>query len=125
MLWFNAFRLFYDCTEGNVMSFNIKLTVPSESIPAIIGLNGSKVKDTQVKSCTTINISQQKDNLHLISITGETEQKCNLARRILLHAVKHYFASLKTESPDNTIPGRAEALLDIHTFYTEILSRKA
>ena len=107
------------------MSHNIQFILPSECIPAIIGLNGDKVKDTKSVTGTTIQLTKKSDLFHLVSVSGHSIESCHLAKRILLHAVSHHLASLQEPLHVPNGSGQAEAGSDVHTFFTETYNRQS
>ena len=107
------------------MTCRIIFQVPSDCVPALIGLGGSKVEDTQRKSETDIKFSKFSDVLHSVSVSGFSVDNCNLAKRIIVLAVNHHLAALKTLPPNTEFPGEAEARLDAQTFFAEVMHRKA
>ena len=102
----------------------LSMRVPDECVPALKGLRGAKIKDTEGKSGTQIIISPHGNSQHIVLITGESYEKCLLARRIMQHSVDHYLASLRTEAPVCREGNRSDALLDLATFYSEVMDRK-
>ena len=107
------------------MSHNIQFILPSECIPAIIGLNGDKVKDTKSVTGTTIQLTKKSDLFHLVSVSGHSIESCHLAKRILLHAVSHHLASLQKPLHVPNGSGQAKAESDVHTFFTETYNRQS
>ena len=103
------------------------MSVPSEAVPAIIGCEGSKVKDTSTVFNTTIKVDKTDSPLSFLSITADNEEAIEKTKNILVMAVKHYFASVE-ELPANsdipTEPDEADALQDLKTFSFETFTRK-
>ena len=98
---------------------HVSFEVPSVCVPALIGYNGDKVKDTRVKTNTQIIFSSLSGQFHLVSIIGE-EANVITAHRIIIMAIKHHFSSVLTANTSVTCPGREEAELDIKTILSEI-----
>jgi hypothetical protein len=106
------------------MSCSVSLLIPSECVPALLGLGGVKVKDIQNKSSTQIQFLPHSDMLRLAVIVGQTDKNCNLAQRLIIHGVNHHFASLKAASPNRSMPNEEDTKLDVRIFYAETIRRK-
>ena len=101
----------------------LSFVVPSEAVPALLGLAGAKVKDTMRTSRTTIEFSKYSDILDNVTVYGEPGQ-CDLARRIILHGVSHYLASMVTMVPSSKMDirtsDREDAECDVRTVLSEL-----
>ena len=97
------------------------LTVPSAACPAIIGLKGSKLKDTERVTNTRIQIPRHRSGETKLTITGNSEEDVNRASHILQLAVLHFKAS--TSTPPEPFEGGADAkdaARDAVTIFVEI-----
>ena len=96
-----------------------KMSVPSEAVPAIIGLKGKKIKDTCAVFNTSIKIEKTNGPLSFVTIRTYKEDAIEKTKKILIMTVKHYFASveeLPASSEIPTEPNDADALQDLKTF---------
>ena len=100
------------------------MVVPKECVPALIELNNRKWADTEEITGTKIRIYTRGNMQEVIVIKGDSQEKCMLARRIMQHAIDHYVASIKTETPVCREVNESDAMLDLATFYSEVLDRK-
>ena len=101
------------------------MVVPKECVPALIELNNKKRADTEEITGTKIRMFPQGNMQEIIVIKGDSQEKCMLARHIMIHAIDHYVASMKTETPVCRAVNESDAMLDLATFYSEVLDRKA
>ena len=101
----------------------MEFLVPSEAVPALIGIKGQKNRDTEARSRTKISFRKFSDVLHLVRIEG-SPQNCVLARRIVDHALGHHLASLKTYEVNPQLPDSSHAELDVKSFLFELFSNK-
>ena len=103
------------------------MSVPSEAVPAIMGRKGSKVKDTSAVFNTTIKVDKTDGPLYFVNIRADSQEAIEKTKKILVMAIKHYFASVE-ELPANsdipTEPNEADALQDLKTFSFETFTRK-
>ena len=91
----------------------------------MIGLEGRKKKDTEIKSNTTIKILKTPLELYTVNITGQLDN-CFLAKRIMMLAIRHYYASLDTAHSQKSFPDETSiAARDIQTFCAEMENLKA
>ena len=100
------------------------MVVPKECVPALSGLNNGKRADTEKITGTKIRIFPQGNMQENVVIKGDTQEKCMLARRIMIHAIDHYVASIKTETPVHREVNESDSMLDLATFYSKVLDRK-
>ena len=104
---------------------SITVEVPTETIPALIGLKGCKVKDTEQITCTKISFFKSEKPLSTVKILGKSLMDVEKAKKIIIIGTFHHLAQLKTPSPVRfDRPGRQEAALDLKTFAAEINHRK-
>ena len=105
-----------------------QMMVPTESIPAIIGHAGLKIKDIQKASRTNLHIIKKPDVdiLSLVEISGTDICSVERAKKLINLAVKHYFAAVsKPNSKSSYVKSEwHEAALDARTFWAEICRRK-
>ena len=80
------------------------ISVPLEAVGAIIGLKGSKFKDTKVVFNTSIEVNQTNDLLSYVTIKADCKDTIEKAKEILIMAVKHYFASVEESLPSSDVP---------------------
>ena len=78
------------------------------SVPAVIGLQGTKIKDTQLVTNTIIHLKSNCHIFHSVSITGSSTDNCQLAKRIICHATGLHLASLKENQHSSDRPGKAD-----------------
>ena len=98
--------------------------IPSESVPAAIGFQGQKHRDTEIRTRTKIKFARHSEFVHSITITGDPVN-CRLAETLLNMAVGHNLMSVKiVPSPDN-VPNADDADLDVKTFFYESLRNKS
>ena len=100
------------------------MVVPKECVPALIELNNRKLADTEEIMGTKIRMFPQANMQEIIVIKGNSQEKCMLARQRMIHAIDHYVASIKTETPVRREVNESDAMLDLATFYSEVLDRK-
>ena len=103
------------------------MSVPSEAVPAFIGCKGSKVRDTSAVFNTSIKVDKTGGPLSFITIRADNEEAIEKTKKILVMAVKHYFASveeLPASSNIPTEPNDADALQDLKTFSFKTFMRK-
>ena len=101
------------------------MVVPKECVPALSGLNNRKWADTEKIMGTKIRMFPQGNMQEIVVIKGDSQEKCMLARCIMIHAIDHFVASIKTVTPVHREVNESDAMLDLATFYSEILDRKA
>ena len=100
----------------------MEFVVPTDVMPALIGLRGQKHKDTEQRTNTVISFKKLSNCLTLVSVHGKSHN-CELAKKLLQMASGHYLASLKNDDCDDLqVPGIDHARQDIKTFLTEILN---
>ena len=80
------------------------MSVPSEAMGAILGLKGSKFKDSEVVFNTYIKVNQTNDLLSYVTIKADSKDAIEKAKEILIMAVKHYFASVEESPPSSDVP---------------------
>ena len=80
------------------------ISVPTEAMGAIIGLKGSKFKDSEVVFNTSIKVTQTNDLLSYVTIKADCKDAIEKAKEILIMAVKHYFASVEESPPSSDAP---------------------
>ena len=90
------------------MHHKIEFLIPSESVPAVIGLQGTKIKDTQLVTNTIIHLKSNRHIFHSVSIKGSSTDICQLAKRIICHATRLHLASLKENQHSLDHPGKAD-----------------
>ena len=106
------------------MRVSKKLLLPMGAMPALKGLRGSKVRDTEEVTSTTISLKRGKDSC-VVHIVGGNAEDVNGAEDILKTAVVHFDASLATRrSCEMFPPGINEAMSDSKTFFFESFIRK-
>ena len=71
---FSEKRLLLNMPESTML-------VPSEAVPAIIGCEGSKIKDTCAVFNTSIDIDKTDDPLSYVTIRGDSEVAIEKANR--------------------------------------------
>ena len=105
--------------------FSITLQVPTETISALVGLKGCKVKDTELITCTKISFLKSDKPLSTVKISGRSLMDVERAKKIIIIGTFHHLAQLSIPSPVHfDRPGRKEADLDVKTFAAEINHRK-
>ena len=98
--------------------------VPSECLPALLGLEGKKHKDTERVSKTKIRFKRVNSDSYNAKIFGKPDNII-LAKQIIDVAIKHFKASVSEDSQeDPALPGKDEAVLDCNMFISETLRRK-
>ena len=101
------------------------MKVPAFAVPALIGKDGRKVKDIELTSGTLIDISRPSTAgpWAQIIISG-TGSAISIASRLVKMAVLHARAADHTPGPSSySRDKKAEAQLDMLTFYTETGAR--
>ena len=98
-----------------------KILVPAESVPSLLGLNGSKHQDTQKRTGSEIVVNRvQEDPLAEVKIKGGDEL---LAEALLILAVKHYFASQEPLPMEREETNEEDIVFyDLKCFITETIS---
>ena len=100
------------------------ICVPSECVPALLGLNGKKHKDTENISRKKICFKRLNSDSHKAHIFGKPDN-IMLAIKMIDLAIKHFKASVSEDSQeDPEPPGKDEAVLDCNMFISETLRRK-
>ena len=102
------------------------MSVPSEAVPAIIGCEGSKIKDTCAVFNTSIDIDKTDDPLSYVTIRAYSEVAIERTKQILPMAVKHYWASVEVLPANGDIPTKpnyADAFQEVKTFSFETFMR--
>ena len=102
------------------------MTIPSESIPAVIGHAGAKLKDIEKASGSQMHIIKQPDVLSSVEISGPNPASVEKAKKLTYIAVKHYLAAVSTQNsqPSYLKSDWHEAALDVRTFWAEICHNK-
>ena len=102
-----------------------QLPVPSESVPALIGLGGQNVRSTMAVTNTTITFIKSP-HISRAVITGDSSNVA-LAQQVRKLAVLHHQAAVRPLSVRDNLgqPGLAEAALDLRTFKFEIDNLRA
>ena len=98
----------------------LSFSIPTEAVPACIGHNGRKHRDTEGRTKTKIVFADSSsDVMTLVSVEGSPAD-CETARTLINMAVGHCLASLKeTGSRPHTLD-ETHATLDIKTVLFEI-----
>ena len=97
---------------------------PTEAVSAVIGYQGSKIRDIQLKSGAQVQIIPKDAPLSDACITGSNYQ-CYLAVRMILHSVSHNRASQAAPPSDADFSfNKDHSLQDVATIFTEIYYRK-
>ena len=92
------------------------MSVPSEAVGAILGLKGSKFKDSEVVFNTSIEVTQTNDLLSYVTIKVDSKDAIEKAKEILIMAVKHYFTSVEELPPSSdalTEPYNEDSIQDV------------
>ena len=103
------------------------MTVPSESVPALLGRQGSKLKSTCDISSTTVRINRQELALSEVTILGLDFGSIEMTKSLICLAVRHFLSSTEDLSNLENLPnepGFSEAELDTRAFFAETRSRK-
>ena len=80
------------------------MSVATEAMGAILGLKGSKFKDSEVVFNTSIEVNQTDDLLSYVTIKADSKDTIEKAKEILIMAVKHYFTSVEESPPSSDAP---------------------
>ena len=102
----------------------IEFIVPTEAIPALIGYQGQKHKDTENRTSTKIRFLKNCDVLSTVRIIGHPD-KCKIAEAILKMALGHTLASMTTSRPHNEVLNISHAKYDVKTFLFEVDRNKS
>ena len=98
-----------------------------EAIPALKGLNGQKIKDTENVSKTKIRFKQDNTGRHMAVISSPSKASIKLAEEIIHIAINHFYASLEppvhSYKPDKLNVEAAK--YDLETIIFEINLSKA
>ena len=105
------------------MTEMIRMFIPSECVPAVIGHRGQKHRDIEMRTGTRVKISSHSEFVHSVTITGELAN-CKLAETLTNMAVGHNLMSLKTVPCPDSVPNVDDAKLDVKTFFFEVLRNK-
>ena len=97
--------------------------VPSEALPALIGVKGAKHRDLEATSRTKIILVDQLDGQALVTIRGHLPN-CELARSLVHMTIRHFQASLSVVEPRREELNIDHAALDLKTLLFEIYSSK-
>ena len=98
-----------------ILSFN----VPADSVPALLGLKGNKLKDTQMKTNTRIKFLQQSEELYNVNIQGNISD-CHLAQKLIFLGVRHHQAAVVSRTYVEYQGDGTEVKHDIRAFIAEI-----
>ena len=104
-------------------STRINFLVPTETVPALIGLQGQKHRDTQLRSNTRISIEKSSELLTRVEVQGSRDNCC-IAQQLIFLSVKHHLASLRDLDQGPVEVGRQHAALDLKTILFEIHNLK-
>ena len=92
-----------------------------------MGLEGKKIKDTCAVFNTSIKIDKTDGSLSFVTIRADKEDAIEKTKKILIMAIKHYFAwveELPASSNIPTEPNEADVLQDLKTFSFKTFTRK-
>ena len=104
--------------------FCIKIGVPTEAVPALIGFQGIKPQDTECRTLTKIKFFTTSDLISEVLICGQPEN-CKMAEKIINLAVIHFLAATSELSGHKETLGPSSAAQDIRTIFHELLKYKA
>ena len=109
------------------MSYHKLIFIPVSAIPAVKGLGGQKIRDTELVSGTSIHIKKDSAGRFKARITGPSENHLKRAEKIILLAIDHFKASIQPpiSSPEITFDDLESASYDLETFIFEINNSKA
>ena len=102
--------------------FTLSLQVPNSSVPALIGLEGSKVRDTNLVTGTSSAIRRHRDDdTASIVVTGDNYKDVTSALEIWRVALLHYEAAVAPkENAKSSRPDVKCVLFDLIMFKFEI-----
>ena len=100
------------------------ILIPRDSVPAVKGLHGCKIKDVESKSKSSIDVEKlSEEPLVKISISGGDEK---LAEDLIVLSAKHYISSqLPLPTDPVCVDEKTVASYDLHCFYFEMFSMAA
>ena len=112
------------------MSYHKLIFIPVSAIPAVKGLGGQKIRDTELVSGTSIHIKKDAAGRFKARITGPSDNHLKRAEKIISLAIDHFRASIQPpeppiSSPEITIDDLESASYDLETFIFEINNSKA
>ena len=94
---------------------------PIEVLPALKGISGQKVTDTQNLTNTKIYRKRKVEKV-AVHIVGQRWKDVKMAEKVLLLATKHFESSICPPfSVVASDPDMSAAELDIQTFFFELL----
>ena len=95
------------------------ISLPLECLPALKGMGGQKVKDTQTMTNTNIYFKRLSSSVSA-HIVGQSWKDVTKAEKIMKIAVNHFYASIAPPKVTNVICKDAEDTEnDLRTFYFE------
>ena len=114
-------RLDFPNLRSTIMSCRRTLKLPLETMPALKGLGGQKVIDTEKITKTKVFLKRGSHvSAHII---GENWRDVDRAERILRMASKHYYASVcPLEASSASASAVDTTTTDIETFYIEVFN---
>ena len=106
------------------------MIIPELSVPALKGLRGMKIRDTEIVSGTSIAIRKDSEGFFKAIISGPTKDNLVKAEKIMSLAIEHHQASLEPPLAKHTLNENhtqflKSAAYDIETFFFEIHNFKA
>ena len=102
---------------------HLEFMVPAEAVPALIGYNGQKHKDTESRTRTRIKFIKVSDIIFAVSIIGSPDD-CNLAKSLINMAIGHHLAAIKVPLKYEEDFGQIHATYDVQTFLHEVYKNK-
>ena len=105
----------------------LNMNIPSESIPALLGRQGSKLKSICGIFSTEVRIYKEESALSEITISGQDLGSIEKTKSLICLAVRHYLSSTEELSNIKTLqeePDICDAEMDIRAFFAETHSRK-
>ena len=98
----------------------IEFPVPTEALPALIGHQGQKHRDTEKATATTVRFNKKSEVISTALVFG-TPENCCRAKCLINIAVGHHLASLKTvHANKEKMPSSSVVLQDLRTVCHEI-----